>query len=51
MTYEKTLQDIRKAFVLPNDGQADAQALIQMDEKLAMIDAKLATLTPLVNNS
>ena len=30
MTYEKTLQEIRKVFVLPNDGQgADAQALIE----------------------
>lgn len=43
MTYEKTLQDIRKVFVLPDDGQgANAEALIEQDEKLAMIDERLA---------
>ena len=48
ITFEKTLQDIRKAFILPvneaGQPQGDAQAIIDSEEKLALIDARLAQL-------
>ena len=44
MTYEKTLQDIRKGLVDGKDDK-DVEAIIELEEKLAMIDAKLAEVT------
>lgn len=41
-TYEKTIQDIRKVFAALSDGELDAQTLILQEEKLTLIDSKLA---------
>ncbi len=41
-TFEKTLQDIRKVFAAWSDGEPDAQTLILQEEKLTLIDKKLA---------
>ena len=45
MTYEKTLQDIRKVFAAMAEGREnEAQILIEQEEKLKLIDDKIASL-------
>ena len=45
ITYEKTLQDIRKVFAAMAEGREnEAQILIEQEEKLKLIDDKIASL-------